>query len=113
MILNSSTKSARCIGSSLASAARRALLVFGQDHLAHRADAVLVEEHVLGAAEPDALGAEFDRGARVGRRVGIGAHFQLARARRPISSAWRIRRRAPARASAPCRRAPVRSSRRW
>ena len=43
-----------------------ALLVVGQDHLAHRADAVLVEEHVLGAAEPDALGAEFH--ARRARR---------------------------------------------
>ena len=64
MILNSSTKSARCIGKSLASAARRGFLVLGQDHLAHGADAVLVEEHVLGAAEPDALGAELDRGAR-------------------------------------------------
>ena len=53
-------------------------LVLGQDHLAHGADAVLVEEHVLGAAQPDAFGAEFDRGAGVGRRVGIGAHFQLA-----------------------------------
>jgi hypothetical protein len=31
---------ARCIGSSLASAARRGLLVVGQDHLAHGADAV-------------------------------------------------------------------------
>ena len=78
MISNSSMKSPRCIGSSLASAARRALLVVGQDHLAHRADAVLVEEHVLGAAEPDALGAELQRDARVVRRVGIGAHAELA-----------------------------------
>ena len=34
------------------------LLVVGEDHLAHRLDARLVEEHVLGAAEPDAFGAE-------------------------------------------------------
>ena len=74
--------------------------VVGQDHLAHGADAVLVEEHVLGAAQPDALGAEFDRGARVGRRIGIGAHFQFAHGRRPISSPWRIRRPAPARSIA-------------
>ena len=32
--------------------------VVGQDHLAHGDDAVGVEEHVLGAAEADALGAE-------------------------------------------------------
>ena len=63
-------------------AARR--LVVGQNHLAHGADAILVEEHMLGAAQPDAFGAEFDRGARVGRRVGIGAHFQFAHAVGPF-----------------------------
>jgi hypothetical protein len=35
-----------------------ARLVVGQDHLAHGDDAVALEEHVLGAAEADALGAE-------------------------------------------------------
>ena len=73
MIVNSSTKSARCIGRSLSSAARRAGLVVGEDHLAHRDDAILLEEHVLGPAEADALGAEGERGPRVGRRLGIGA----------------------------------------
>ena len=53
-------------------------LVLREDHLAHGADAVLVEEHMLGAAQPDALGAELERGAGVGRRIGIGAHFELA-----------------------------------
>ena len=33
----------------------------GEDHLAHRVDAVALEEHVLGAAEADADGAERDR----------------------------------------------------
>ena len=33
----------------------------GEDHLAHRLDLALAEEHVLGAAQPDALGAEGDR----------------------------------------------------
>ena len=47
------------------------LLVVGQDHLAHRPDAVLVEEHVLGAAEPDALGAELD--ARRRASAGVSA----------------------------------------
>ena len=78
MISNSSTKSARCIGNSLAIAVRRDLLVVGEDHLAHRLDAVLVEEHVLGAAEADALGAETHGGLRVGRRIGIGAHAEAA-----------------------------------
>jgi hypothetical protein len=54
-------------------------LVLGENHLAHRADAILLEEHMLGAAQPDALGAEFDGSLRVRRRVGVGAHFQLAR----------------------------------
>ena len=36
----------------------------GQDHLPHRADLALAEEHVLGPAEADALGAE---GHGVGR----------------------------------------------
>src|SRR5450830_43169 len=31
-----------------------------EDHLAHRRDALAAEEHVLGAAEADALGAELD-----------------------------------------------------
>ena len=59
---------------------RRAARLFlvGEDHLAHGADAVLIEEHVLGAAQPDALGAVFQRGARVRRRIGIGAHAELA-----------------------------------
>jgi hypothetical protein len=63
MISNSSTKSWRCIGRILARP-RAGLLVVGQDHLAHRHDAIAFEEHVLGAAEPDALGAELARGAR-------------------------------------------------
>jgi hypothetical protein len=54
------------------------LLVVGEDHLAHGADAVLLEEHVLGAAEPDALGAELERDAGVVRGIGIGAHTELA-----------------------------------
>ena len=53
-------------------------LVVGEDHLAHRLDALLVEEHVLGAAKPDAFGAEAHRRFGVGRRIGIGAHAELA-----------------------------------
>ena len=50
----------------------------GEDHLAHGDDAVIVEEHVFGAAQADALGAEFARDAGVVRRVGVGAHLQAA-----------------------------------
>ncbi len=38
--------------------------VIGQDHLAHRDDAVAFEEHVLGAGQADALGAEAGRPRR-------------------------------------------------
>ncbi len=51
-----------------------ARLVSRDDHLPHEGDAVTLEEHVLGAAEPDPLGAEFARPARIGRNVGVGAH---------------------------------------
>jgi glycerol kinase len=68
-------KSSRCMGSSLASAARGPLLSVGQDHLAHRGDAVALKEHVLGAAQADALGAEVRRsGIGGGFRVGAHAH---------------------------------------
>ena len=76
MISNSASKSARCMGSILASARRRARLVVGADHLAHGEDAVLLEEHVLGAAQPDAFGAELARLACLARRVGVGAHAE-------------------------------------
>ena len=46
----------------------------GEDHLAHRVDAVAFEEHVLRAAETDADGAKRDRVLRLLRRVGVGAH---------------------------------------
>ena len=59
----------------------------GQDHLAEVVD--VVEEHVLGAAQADALGAEGDRLERLLRLVGVGAHLQRAVLRRPRSSAAR------------------------
>ena len=54
------------------------LFVLGQDHLAHGADAGFLEEHVLGAAQPDALGPELDRGARVVRGIAVDADAELA-----------------------------------
>jgi hypothetical protein len=50
--------------------------VRGEDHLAHRQDAARLEEHVLGAAQADALGPELTRHARVRRRVGVRSHRQ-------------------------------------
>ncbi len=54
------------------------LLVFGEDHLAHGADAGLFEEHVLGAAQADAFRAILDGGAGIFRRVAIDADLELA-----------------------------------
>ena len=53
-----------------------ALLVRRQDHLADELEPLRLGEHVLGAAEADALGAELARLGRVGRRVGVRAYLQ-------------------------------------
>ncbi len=73
MISNSSTKSWRCVGRSLASAARRPSWSSARIISRIGEDAVLLEEHMLGAAKPDAVGAE---GARL-------------LARRPACRHWR------------------------
>ena len=62
----------------LASAFLRSSEVVGQDHLAHGVNAVALEEHVLGAAQADARGAERERVGRLLRRVGVGADLQFA-----------------------------------
>ena len=51
-------------------------LVVGQDHFAHRVDALTFEEHVLGARQANAGGAKAARNRGFFRRVGVGAHFQ-------------------------------------
>ena len=81
------SKSARCIGSSLASARRRPPSSRATIILAHGGDPVALEEHVLGAAQPDALRAERSRDPRVARRVGIGAHLEPADAVCPTEHA--------------------------
>ena len=50
----------------------------GEDHLAHHRQAVGGEEHVLGAAQADALGAELAGVGGVLAGVGVGAHAELA-----------------------------------
>ncbi len=54
------------------------LFVFGQNHGLHVRDAIGREEHVLGAAQADAFGAELARGFGVARNIGIGAHAEIA-----------------------------------
>ena len=78
MASNRPAKSLRCMGSSFSSALRRDLLVARQNHGLHVRDAVLGEEHVLGAAQADAFGAERARDFGVARNIGIGANAELA-----------------------------------
>ncbi len=92
----SSMKSWRCIGRILASAWRRPSPVVGQDHLAHRDDALGIEEHVLGAAQADAFGAEIAGDARIERGFGIGAHLHAAHLSAQLHDRRRNRRTAPA-----------------
>ena len=56
----------------------------GEDHLAHRVDAIALEEHVLGAGEADADGAERDGVRRLLRRVGVGADAHARRVGAPL-----------------------------
>jgi len=58
--------------------------VLSENHLAHRADPIFVEEHMLGAAKSDALGAEPERAARIRGRIGIGTNLELARGVGPL-----------------------------
>ena len=53
----------------------------------------LAEEHVLGAAQADALGAELAGLGGVRRGVGVGADLERADLVGPAPSAWRSRRR--------------------
>ena len=53
-------------------------LVGGHDHLAHHGEPLVAEEHVLGAAQADPLGAELARPDRILGRVGVRAHPEPA-----------------------------------
>ena len=65
---------------------QRALAGFGvrrEDHLAHGENLPRLEEHMLGAAEADALCAELPGQLCVRGAVGVGAHAHAANAVRP------------------------------
>ena len=55
-----------------------ALLVARHDHRLHVLDTILGEEHVLGAAQANSLGAELARHLGVARDVRVRAHAKLA-----------------------------------
>ena len=73
-----STKSAFCATRSSSSAAASSSSGLGEDHAPHDRQPVLAEEHVLGAAQADALGAELAGVGGVGAVVGVGPHGELA-----------------------------------
>ena len=54
------------------------LFVLRQNHRPHLLDALAFEEHVLGAAQADALGAELASPLGVVRRVGVRADLHRA-----------------------------------
>ena len=82
--LNRPAKSLRCMGSSFCERLAAGLLVARQNHRLHVRDAILGEEHVLGAAQADAFGAELAGGFGVARNIRIGAHAEACRGtRRP------------------------------
>ena len=58
-------------------------VVGGEDHPPHVLDPVVLEEHVLGAAQPDALGAVVEGVLGHGRRVGVGAYLYVPETVRP------------------------------
>ena len=85
-----------------------ARLVVGEDHLAHRDDAVALEEHVLGAAQADAFRAEIARGLGVERRLGVGAHLHAAHLVGPAHQRGELARQLRLAASSPRPAAPGR-----
>ena len=64
--------------------------VMRHDHLADGGDAGRVEEHMFGAAQADALGAEFARGIGIQRGFGVGAHLHPADAVGPAHQGGEI-----------------------
>mmetsp|Transcript_34408 Transcript_34408/g.111967 ORF Transcript_34408/g.111967 Transcript_34408/m.111967 type:complete len:633 (-) Transcript_34408:787-2685(-) len=58
--------------------------VQGQDHLTHRHDAVALEEHVLGAHEPDAFRAEISGGPGIRCSFGVRTNLHAPKRIRPL-----------------------------
>ena len=59
----------------------------GANHLADSLDAVALKEHMLGAAETDALCTQFAGLLSIVRSIGVGAHAELAVLVRPAHDA--------------------------
>ena len=55
-----------------------------KDHLAHHTQTVPFKEHMLRAAQTDALGQEVPRSLRIGRRIGVRTHANVTIFIRPF-----------------------------
>jgi len=75
---------AALVGQELGEGGLAAAGVAGEDHLAHGVDAVALEEHVLGAREADAGGAERDGVGGLLGGVGIRADLEARDLRAPL-----------------------------
>ena len=64
----------------------------GDDHFAHRLDAVSFKEHMLSTAQTDALRAESEGLRSVVRGVGVRAHIENAELIRPVHDAVEVAR---------------------
>ena len=78
MASNRPAKSRRCMGRSFQQSFAARFFVASEDHGLHVADAILGEEHVLGAAQADAFGAVQARDFGVAGNIGVGAHAEFA-----------------------------------
>ena len=67
-----------------------------EDHLAHHGQALGGHEHVLGAAQPDALGAELARASRI---LGVSALARTPQAAAPSAQAATAAKSSPSSAA--------------
>ena len=76
-------KSVRCKGKQFLERGAALFFVARHDHGPHVRKFLFAEEHVLGAAQADALGAECPRLDGVSWNVGVGPHSHRAERLRP------------------------------
>src|SRR5205085_6782840 len=62
----------------------------GENHLAHRGESLIAEEHVFGAAQSDAFSTKAARGFRIERSVAVSAHTEATELVRPLHQLMKI-----------------------
>ena len=80
------------VGHDLVQGLLAVLGVVGDDHLAHGLDALALKEHMLGAAQANALGAESAALGGVAGGVGVGVDHELTVLVRPAHQAAEVAR---------------------